>query len=102
MGEERKNATKTVTCQIDDLRFVAGIVICLSAWLKIRLAGCNEFNVIMNLALRNRFCAAAAPLNSTYLFNLDFCTRGLDLFLDLIRFLLGHAFLDRFGCAFYE
>ncbi len=42
MGEERKNATKTVTCQIDDLRLVAGNVICLvSAGLKIRLAGCS-------------------------------------------------------------
>jgi len=40
MGEGRKNATKTVTCQIDDLRLVAGNVICLvSAGLKIRLAG---------------------------------------------------------------
>jgi len=47
MGEERKNATKTVTCQIDDLRLVAGNVICLSAGLKIRLAGCNEFDFIM-------------------------------------------------------
>src|SRR5256884_1781142 len=38
MVEERKNATKTVTCQIDDLRLVAGNVICLvSAGLKIRL-----------------------------------------------------------------
>ena len=38
MGEERKDATKTVTCQIDDLRLVAGNVICLvSAELKIRL-----------------------------------------------------------------
>jgi hypothetical protein len=42
MGEERKNATKTVTCQIDDLRLVAGNVICLvNAELKIRLAVCS-------------------------------------------------------------
>ncbi len=42
MGEGRKNATKTVTCQIDDLRLVAGNVICLvSAGLKIRLADCS-------------------------------------------------------------
>jgi len=42
MGEERKNATKTVTCQIDDLRLVAGNVVCLvSAWVKIRLADCS-------------------------------------------------------------
>jgi hypothetical protein len=60
MGEERNNATKTVTCQIDDLRLVAGNVICLSAGLKIRLAGCNEFNFIMDLALRNRFYAATS------------------------------------------
>jgi hypothetical protein len=46
MGEGRNNATKTVTCQIDDLRLVAGNVICLvSAWLKIRLAGCNGFSL---------------------------------------------------------
>jgi hypothetical protein len=46
MGEERKNATKTVTCQIDDqiddLRLVAGNVICLvNAGVKIRLADCS-------------------------------------------------------------
>ena len=41
-------------------------------------------------------------LNSICLFNFDLCTCGLDLFLDLIRLLLGHAFLDRFGRAFYE
>ena len=42
MGEERKNATKTVICQIDDLRLVAGNVFCLvSAGFKIRLAGCS-------------------------------------------------------------
>jgi hypothetical protein len=102
MGEERKNATNTVTCQIDDLRLVAGNVICLSAGLKIRLAGCNDFNLIIDLALCNRFYAATAPPNSIYLFNLDLCTRSLDLFLDLIRLLLGHAFLDRFGRAFYQ
>ena len=40
MGEGRKNATKTVTCQIDELRLVAGNVICLvSAEFKIRLGG---------------------------------------------------------------
>ena len=62
MGEGRKNATKTVTCQIDDLRLVAGNVICLvSAGLKIRLAGCSGFYVIMDLELRNKFHAAAAP-----------------------------------------
>jgi|GEM_PF-2753838 len=44
MGEGRKNAIKTVTCQIDDLRLVAGNIICLiSAWVKIRLAGCDWF-----------------------------------------------------------
>src|SRR5262249_16179619 len=43
-GEGRKNAIKTVICQIDDLRLVAGNVICLvSAGLKIRLAGCSGF-----------------------------------------------------------
>jgi hypothetical protein len=42
MGEERKNATKTVTCQIDDLRLAAGNVICLvNAGVKIRLADCS-------------------------------------------------------------
>jgi hypothetical protein len=42
MGEGRKNTTKTVACQIDDLRLVAGNVICLvSAGLKIRLADCS-------------------------------------------------------------
>jgi len=46
MGEGRKNATKTGICQIDDLRLVAGNVICLvSAWLKIRLACCSGFQV---------------------------------------------------------
>jgi hypothetical protein len=61
MGEERKSATKTVTCQIDDLRLVAGNVICLvSAELKIRLAAVVGCNFIMDLVLRNRFCAAKA------------------------------------------
>ena len=41
-------------------------------------------------------------LNSICLFDFDLSTRGLDLFLDLIRLLLGHAFLDRFGRTFYE
>jgi hypothetical protein len=57
MGEERKDATKTVTCQIDDLRLVAGNVICL----KIRLAGLVGCNLIMDLAPRNRFNAPTAP-----------------------------------------
>jgi hypothetical protein len=44
MGEERKTTTKTVTCQIDDLRLVAGNVICLvNAGVKIRLADCSGF-----------------------------------------------------------
>jgi len=44
MGEERKNATKTETCQIDDLRLVAGNLICLvNAGVKIRLADCSGF-----------------------------------------------------------
>jgi hypothetical protein len=39
MDEGHKNATKAVTCQIDNLRLVAGNVICfVSAGLKIRLA----------------------------------------------------------------
>jgi len=65
MGEGHKNATKTGTCQIDDLRLVAGNVICLvSAWLKIRLACCNWFQVMMDLALRNRFlCRNSAKSN---------------------------------------
>jgi len=38
MSEGHKNTPKTVSCQIDDLRLVAGNVICLvSAELKIRL-----------------------------------------------------------------
>jgi hypothetical protein len=46
MGEGHKNATKTVTCQIDDLRLVAGNLICLvSAELKIvwRTVTCLKF-----------------------------------------------------------
>jgi hypothetical protein len=59
MGEGRKNATKTVTCQIDELRLVAGNVICLvSAELKYVWAGCNGCNFIIDLALRNKFHAA--------------------------------------------
>jgi hypothetical protein len=63
MGEERKNATKTVTCQIDDLRLVASNVICLvSAGLKIRVwRTVVGYNFIMDLAPRNRFYAATAP-----------------------------------------
>jgi hypothetical protein len=62
MGEERKNATKTVTCQTDDLRLVAGNVICLGAGLKIRLAGCNEFNLIMGSgAAQQILCCHSAP-----------------------------------------
>src|SRR5437667_7890584 len=104
MGEGHKNATKTVTCQIDDLRLVAGNVICLvSAGLKIRLAGCSGRNSNMDLALRNRFYAATAQRpNSICLFDFDLCTRGLDLFLDLVRLLLGHPFLDGFVLAFYK
>jgi hypothetical protein len=62
MGEGRKNAIKTVTCQIDDLRLVAGNVICLvSAGLKIRLAGYNASQPTMDLALRNRFMLPQRP-----------------------------------------
>src|SRR6476646_11965761 len=41
-------------------------------------------------------------LNSICLFDFDLCACGLDLFLDLIRFLLSHAFLEGFRRAFYE
>jgi hypothetical protein len=62
MGEGRKNAIKTVTCQIDDLRLVAGNVICLvSAGLKIRLAGYNVCKPTMDLPLRNRFMLPQRP-----------------------------------------
>ena len=62
MGEERKNATKTVICQIDDLRLVAGNVFCLvGAGFKIRLAAVVGCNFIMDQALRNRFlCYSSA------------------------------------------
>jgi len=65
MGEGHKNAIKTGSCQIDDLRLVAGNVVCLvSAWLKIRLACCSGFYAIMDLALRNRFlCRNSAKSN---------------------------------------
>ncbi len=47
MGEGHKDATKTVACQIDDLRLVAGNVICLaSAELKIRLAACDWLKLL--------------------------------------------------------
>jgi hypothetical protein len=62
LGEGRKNATKTVTCQIDDLRLVAGNVICLlSAGLKIRLASCEWFSVYRESgAAQLIFCCGSA------------------------------------------
>ena len=103
MGEERKNATKTETCQIDDLRLVAGNLICLvNAGVKIRLADCSGFLFYYGSGVAQPIFVLRQRLNSICLFNLDLCTRGLDLFLDLIRLLLGHAFLDRLGCAFNQ
>jgi hypothetical protein len=63
MGEGRKNATKTRICQIDDLRLVAGNVICLvSGWLKIRLACCSGFQVYDGIwRCATGFYAATAP-----------------------------------------
>ena len=52
---------------------------------------------------RNCFCAtAAAEKQSTNLFNFDFRTRSLNLFLDFVCFLLCHAFLDCFGGSFHK
>ena len=101
MGEGRKNATKTVICQIDDLRLVAGDVICLiSAGVKIRLAGCSGLLFYYGSGrCATDFMLSQRP-NSICLFDFDLCACGLDLFLDLIRLLLVHAFLDRFRCAF--
>ena len=63
MDEERKNATKAVTCQIDDLRLVAGNVVCfVSAWFK-NTSGVTVVQVVTLLrdpVLRNRIYAATA------------------------------------------
>jgi hypothetical protein len=77
-------------------------MICLvGAGLKIRLASCEYSQFIVSLALRNKFMLRWAH-KAQFLFDFDLCTRGLDLFLDLIRLLSGHAFLDRFWRAFYQ
>jgi hypothetical protein len=57
MAEGHKNATKTMTCQIDDLRLVAGNGICLvSAGLKIRSGvAVSALSLFVNLALCNRY-----------------------------------------------
>jgi hypothetical protein len=62
MGEGRKNATKTVTCQIDDLRLVAGNMICLvSSGSKIRLAGCDWFSIYFESgAVQTILCCGSA------------------------------------------
>ena len=100
MAEGRKNDTKTVTCQIDDLRLVAGNVICLvKRRVKNTSAGTvSVFENIANLALRNSF-DATTPTKFQLLFDFDLRACGLDLFLDLLRLLFGHAFLDCFGSA---
>jgi hypothetical protein len=102
MGEGRKNATKTVTCQIDDLRLVAGNVICLvSAGLKIRLADCIRSSTYRGFRGYATFLSCSL-MKRDLLFDFDLCTSGLDLLLDLVRLLLGHPFLDCFGCALHE
>jgi hypothetical protein len=65
MREGRKNASKTVTCQIDDLRLVAGNVICLgSAGFKIRLAGCNWFSIYFESGAAQRILCCGGAQNS--------------------------------------
>src|SRR6266699_4607168 len=68
MVEERKNATKTVTCQIDDdLRLVAGNVICLvSAGLKIRLPELYPFLKISRIWRCATLLMRQPPRNSSY------------------------------------
>jgi hypothetical protein len=64
MGEGRKNATKTVTCQIDDLRLVAGNVVCLgSSGLKYVWRAVTGFQLISNLALRNEILCCGGAQN---------------------------------------
>jgi hypothetical protein len=66
MVEGRKNATKTVTCQIDDLRLAAGNVICLvSAGLKIRLAELFPFLNLSRIWRRATLLTRQHPQNST-------------------------------------
>ena len=100
MVEERKNATKTVTCQIDDLRLVAGNVICLvSAGLKIRLPELYPLLKISRIWRCATLLMRQPPAKFQLLFDFDLRACGLDLFLDLLRLLFGHAFLDCFGSA---
>src|SRR5205809_5199354 len=67
MVEERKNATKTVTCQIDDLRLVAGNVICLvSAGLKIRLPELYPLLKISRIWRCATLLMRQPPRNSSY------------------------------------
>jgi hypothetical protein len=63
MGERRKNATKTVICQIDELRLVAGngIFAFSAPGLKYVWRAVSGFNPITDLARRNRFSAAPPP-----------------------------------------
>jgi hypothetical protein len=62
MGEVRKNTTKTVTCQIDELRLVAGNVICLvSAELKIRLGGLYWLQLYYGSGAAQQISCCTAP-----------------------------------------
>jgi hypothetical protein len=63
MGEGRKNAIETVTCQIDDLRLVAGNVFCLvNAGLKIRLAAVPCCKLLLIWRCATHFCCTALKL----------------------------------------
>jgi hypothetical protein len=65
MDEGRKNTTKTVTCQIDDLRLVAGNKICLvSSGFKIRLAGCNWFSIYFESGAAQRILSCDSAQKS--------------------------------------
>jgi len=79
---------------------LAGNGICLvSAGLKIRSGvPVSGFKFIANLGLRNK-CLLQQRAKFD-LFDFDLRASGLDLLLDLVRLLLGHTFLDCFGCAF--
>src|SRR5438477_11531547 len=67
MVEERKNATKTVTCQIDDLRHVACNLICLvSAGLKIHLPELYPLLKISRIWRCATLLMRQPPRNSSY------------------------------------
>ena len=77
-------------------------VLCFAVerWVEIRLPAFNESYDRQKRPLRNYFVRQRPHKIS--LFDFDLRTSGLDLFLNLVRLLLRHAFLDCLGRPFHK